>query len=182
MKKSMMICASVALIAAFGSTARAVNPAEWDFFLETFGSAATWGSPTVVDTGFPQYDYNWQLTQAQLQLEVDGFVWINILDSISPGDKSGSGTANGLPFDILNSLHIDQPGITADIYALVSGGGLGQALISDITFGQVEDNGTFYNVTGARFGGEVTVTGVPEPATVFLLGVGCLALLGRRRA
>ncbi|MHC4481968.1 MAG: PEP-CTERM sorting domain-containing protein [Planctomycetota bacterium] len=182
MKKPIMICAVVALIAAFGSTAQAIteNPANWTFELETFGTSASWTSDSNVPKDYPQYDYDWELTEAKLY--VDLLPEQDIIDLITV-DKSGSGTEFGLPFNIFgvaDPLHIELVGIiTADIYLVVDIEGWGRAHIPDSTLVLGEWGGS--DVTGAKFGGTLNVTAVPEPATILLLGLGSLVLLRRRR-
>jgi hypothetical protein len=189
MKKSIMICTLAMLMAAFGSTAKAVteNPANWTFQLETYGAYVSWLSDSNVPKDFPQYDYDWQLTQAELKIEGEdlpgGFQWIPILGSLPEEQKSGIGSESELPITISGPpdpplLHIQQEGITAYIYLGVTGDGYGSADMLNITFSQVGE----YDVTGALFSGDFNVTAVPEPATILLLGLGSLVLLRRRRA
>jgi hypothetical protein len=172
-----------AVMPVFSSTAKAIteNPANWTFTLETYGDPNSWTSATAVDTGFPQYDYDWQLTEAKLYVDVIGE--LPILEWIPAEDKSGSGTESGLPFNIfgpVNPLRIEFEGIiSADIYLGVDSEGYGQAHIPQTTlvFGDIEG----FAVMGTLFGGDLNVTAVPEPATVLLLALGGLALLRKRR-
>jgi len=183
----MMICVFGILAAVFGSTAKAVpvNPANWHWSLVTYGNRYDDGplSPPV-DPGYPQYDYSWQQTHESgpwpaLQVLSQ---WHDIWDNILPSDKSGSGTLGPLPWVDELILHISSPEITADILVSADENGYGTISIANITFGQVQYGGWFYNVTGARFQGDVTIEGVPEPATICLLGLGSLVLLRRRRS
>jgi len=175
-KRLITICVSVVLAATLASTAKAENPANWTFSLETYGGDASWDSTTNVDTGYPQYDYTWQMDYADVQMV--GIGWYDILGYIPVDEKSGSGTASGLPFDILNE-HDEEPGVIAyDIHAYVDTSGFGHISLTNIDFGSVGD----YPVEGFRLGGEATVTGVvPEPATIALLGLGSLSLIRRKR-
>ena len=169
MKNLIMICALVMLLAAFGSTAKAENPLNTSFDVLTFGPPAFWDSATNVDTGYPQYDYTWQTNYEDLLIDGDWY----------PRDlESDSGTAYGLPFDILNELD-EEPGIIAyDIHAYVGTLGFGHISLTNIVFGSVGG----HPVEGLRLGGEATVEGVPEPATLSFLALGSLALLRKRRA
>ncbi|MHC4573880.1 MAG: PEP-CTERM sorting domain-containing protein [Planctomycetota bacterium] len=182
--KNLLILLTVAVVTAVcSSSAKAVM---WDFQLGTTGDPNTWSAPSVVETGAPQYDYSWEITEAWLWIEGGSLPkpqQIPILDNIPPEGKSGSGTEFMLPFDIL-TLHLEPPetpGITADIYLFVDSDGRGQGSISNITLGTIPNDEEF-NVTAAEFAGTITVNPIPEPATAFLLGLGSMVLLIRRRA
>lgn len=197
MKKLIMICAFVVLVATFSSTAKAVyvNPAEWDFSLVTgetyFGSRVgedvEWGSLTNVETGWDEYDYEWQLTHISNlppwpALEVANRRWVDMWGYMGPDDKSGSGTADGLPFVIFDR-DFGTPGIIESlISAWVDEDGQGHMSVTDVSFGRVEYGANYYDVTGYRFGGDATVTGIPEPATAVLLVLGALGLIHIRRS
>jgi hypothetical protein len=174
MKRLILICSLVVLVAALASTAKAtaVNPAEWDFSLESYGSDDFWTSSTNVYTGYPQYDYVWELTYAELYLNN---IWFNVLGYIDP--PSGSGSANGLPFDVLDQGYLESGIFGVDLHCYVDGSGFGHVDATNVYFGSFG----IFSVDGFKGGGHVTVTAVPEPATVLLLGLGALALLRKRR-
>ena len=173
MRKLITICALVTLAAAFGSTAKADSPVSWDFALVTSGEdVATSPTPNInIDVGYPQYDYTWVLSTKNVW--VSGADWLDI--DIPSG---GSDHVDGIPFVDELILHIDSPGITADFYLTVDSGGFGTVSMKNITLGTYPGYG---EATRAWLGGNVTVTAVPEPATVCLLGLGGLSLLRRRR-
>jgi len=179
MKKPITIFAFMILAAMFGSTAKAVsvNPADWNFFLISYGTAASWTSSTNVETGYPQYDYSWQLTKMDLKLAEDGDEWVSVLDSIPAGDRSGSGTAYGLGFEILDHRFESSGVFGADTNIYVDAGGFGHVSADNIYFGSYEG----HNVVGLGMGGDITVTAIPEPTAIALLSVGALLLLRRRR-
>jgi hypothetical protein len=175
MKKFVMICVIVSA-AGYGSTARAVT---WPFTVETHtvGEPNVWVSPTQVETGQPQYDWNWEITEAKLQLDTLAEPWIDIELS----QTSDSGTETGLPFQTVPLL-IDQTGIEAEIRFGVAPDGHGVAEVKAVEFRQFAvGGGELADVIGARFSGQFTVTPVPEPSTVALLGLGSLVLIKRRR-
>ena len=81
------------LVAAFGSRAKADNPAEWTFYLETLrlpgtnqGEDTYWDSPTNVDTGYPEYEWTLEVTQGGMR--ISGLGWI---PGVPPDGISGSG-------------------------------------------------------------------------------------------
>ncbi|MHC4240488.1 MAG: hypothetical protein ACYSUC_12200 [Planctomycetota bacterium] len=109
MKRKVIISLLAALTGVLGTTAKAatVNPASWTFTLETYDASAgaSWTSPNSVQTGFPQYDYTWELTEAELWVDIDYLpsnVWVPILGSIT--DPNGSGTEYELPFDMIRMV------------------------------------------------------------------------------
>lgn len=177
-----MLSASVVLLAAFQSTAKAVpvNPANWTFDFQTYrlpdsldGQDAYWDSLTNVDTDYPQYDYNWQLTQAELLVAGE---WQPILDDyIDP--RSGSGTAVSLPFDILDQRFEERRVFAVNIHVYVDEGGFGHISATNVYF----DNYLGSDVEGFRCQGTAAVTAVPEPAALSLLALGSLALLKKRK-
>jgi len=192
MKKSIMICALVMLPAAFSSTARATldNPVNWHWSLQTDGARDDWYSPASLDTDYPEYNYEGGLTHIEgsnpwpaLELEVaaGNYIWVDIWDDIPAAERSGSDTWQGqeIPFVDKLILHIEHPEITADFLASADKNGNITISIDNITFGQVDVGGTFYDVTGARFQADVTITGVPEPSTLVLLGLGGLLAVKR---
>jgi len=175
--KKLMICTLVMLVAAFGSRAKADNPAEWTFYLETLRLSGTnqgedtyWDSPTNVDTGYPEYEWTLEVTQGDMR--ISGLGWIS---GVPPDGISGSGIEPGLPFG--SCEWVEEPGVfAANICEGVDEFGYGYVSMTDVTFGSTSG----LDVTGFRMGGNVIVT--PEPATVLLLGLGSLALLRKRRA
>jgi len=185
MKKSIIICELVLSAATFGSTARAVtvNPAEWNFIVMSyFELPAWWTSGTDVDTSYPQYDYTWEITEAGLKLNINGTGWEDILHLIPEGDRSGSGTEFEIPdfdgFEILDRRFEESGVFGVDIYAYVDENGTGHVDASNIYFGSYEG----HDVTGLGLAGNITVTAIPEPATIALLGLGALVLIRRKRS
>ena len=186
MKKSRMVCALVVLVAAFGSSAKAVpvNPADWHFTLVTTGADVLWtSSPDYVDTDYLQYDYEWQweLTLAKLRLNDGDSFWFPLLSYIPASDKDGSGTDDELPFVILDR-DVGEPGVfTAHVTAGVDIDGYGYVSMTGINFGSILLSAVDYNVTAARFEGDAMITAVPEPAALSLLALGSLPLLRKHR-
>lgn len=182
MKKSLTVFSLIVLLMGLGSSTQAVT---WSFNFESLDeSLDEWGpeSPPV-ETGALEYDYQWELTQADIKFEGGGlppgeFSWISILPNLPVDIINGSGTGNTLPF-LVGPISIDELGIHADLFLGVLEEGQGTGVLSNITFGTIGADPVF-DVTGIRIAGDFTV--IPEPATVALLFVGALAVFRKRRS
>ncbi|MFC1738739.1 PEP-CTERM sorting domain-containing protein [Planctomycetota bacterium] len=173
MKKLIIIFTLAVSLAALVSIVKADIQVNVSFDLETHGGNDSWTSTPNVDTGYPQYDYEWQINY--VDLELDNSFWTSILGYIPV--TSGSGTAYELPF-VISDDHWEETGVfNCDVYSYVDNGGWGHVSVTNVNFGQVES----YEVTGLRFGGDATVTAVPEPATVSMFALGGLVFFAKRR-
>lgn len=184
----MMIWLLVLSVAALASTAKAVpeNPQEtFDFTIFTFGSHACWYD-TFENTGYPQYNYTWEITEVLLSIEDVGF--INIIDGIPdaiepvPDEvRSGTGTGYGIPFEILSHRFEEQDVFAVDIridVAYTDGSAVLRVCADELVdFGSLDGHavGLF------ALEGTAAVTAIIEPATIGLLGLGGLALICRGR-
>lgn len=174
----MMQLLVIALIAVPAPEVKAadVNPVEWDFSLETYGTDTSWTSSTNIPIGHPQYEYNLQLDYVDFKVPVLG--WYDVLTHMDT--QSASGTAYGIPFNIadfniditLDVLGVDYEVFSAHFNGGVDGEGYGFADMTDVSLGDY----LIYSVEGFRCGGTIMVTAVPEPATICLLGLGGLLL------
>jgi hypothetical protein len=176
MKKSVMLWLLVVSVAALAPGAKAitVHPAEWNLVVITYGTDACWKSGTNVVTSYPQYEYDWRIFQ--MSLKVDDLEWENIINDV-PGDKSGDGTTSALGFEILDQRFGLAEVFGADIDIYVDAGGSGHACADEIYLGSYRGHA----VEGLRLAGNITVNGIPEPATIGLLGLCGLVLICRRR-
>jgi hypothetical protein len=178
MNKSVTIIVAMSMVfPASTATAVPVNPAEWDFTVISYGTNALWISSANVETGHPQYNYDWLLTEMVLMVNGNGGFLVGILDSIPEADRSGSGTEYGLDFGIVDT-RFESPGVFGfDFSIYVDADGFGYVSADDIYFGTYEG----YPVEGLGLNGSMTVAGVPEPATIALLSLGALVLIRRKR-
>ena len=177
MKKSLTVLSLVLLLMALGSSARAVT---WQFNFESLdGNNDTWGpeSPPV-ETSAIQYDYQWEITQADIQLSSGGNPtgWIPFMGGLPAEDISGFGTKSSIPFT-LSPIVFDEPGINATLFLFVLADGTAGGTLGSIIFSPLSAE---VDVTGVRIEGDFTVT--PEPATVALLAIGAIAVLRKRRS
>jgi len=179
-KLNMILAVGVVMLLS----APAANAVTWVFNLPVHDTNTVASPPLgpALATGFPQYDYNWQLTTVNVSIDTGpgGITTQSILADISP--NSGSGSANKMGFAIAsaNPVVIALPELNAKFYLAV-GNGFGYAMIKNIQFGTATSGIETFPVVGAQFIGQLTVTPVPEPATVLLLGSGTLVLLRKRR-
>jgi hypothetical protein len=170
-KNGLLMSGAVALILAVTTSAQAVNPANWSFFVETTGSDAYWNSPTSVDTGGTQYDYNWTINSLELRFGILG--WFDSTSLLTTASGSGS-HVGGLPV-VITDQNLSNGGNAAHVLIEVDSGGTAHASVTGVTFASPID--------GARINGDISVSAtiIPEPASVALIGFGGVALLLRRR-
>jgi hypothetical protein len=177
-----IVCTFLLLTACLAASTQAVT---WSFNFESLdGTMDTWESgPPPVETGAVGYDYQWELTQADMQLSSGGLPvgWTTFLGGLPADVVSGSGTKASLPFQLspINIIPIveppENPGVTAMLFLNVLADGTAGGSLGNIIFSPLGDG---VDVTGVRIAGDFTVT--PEPATLLLLGLGGLALLRKR--
>ncbi len=173
------------LTACLATSSQAVT---WSFDFESLDeSTVNWGpeSPPVA-TGAVEYDYEWDLTEVEIRLEggilpPEG-IWSSILTSLPAEIISGSGTENSLPFQLSPIVigELDVFGFSAILWLGVPDVGMAFGQLNNITFGTIGTDPE-YVVTGVRVSGDFTVTPVPEPTTLLLLGLGAVMLRKRRR-
>ena len=177
MKYLIVFSVFAVLITGISSTAKAANPADWSYHLEALGPLRNEDSTsTFIDPGFSTYNYEWEITSANVLVDIDGiWQWYDVLSNIPSEYKSGSGTMGGLVISDHQIMYIDTSMITADIFLSVDINGYGTLAIDNTTFGQLSGN----DIDEAIFDVYVKVT--PEPATFLLFGVGVPIALGLRK-
>ena len=172
------------IVLSTGPSAVAENPANWNFLVETTGSDTQWDSPTQVDTGFPFYKIDFEVTELKALF---GPAALNLFAvGVDPDDYKGSAIVPGpLPIVILSDAITnddnddDVDDTVIDVALWIDGAGQGHLGLSNVLLGPFNGN----QVSGFRMGGTFNIEGiVPEPTSLVLLSCGGLAtLLTRRR-
>jgi hypothetical protein len=175
---------AVCLVSAISSAA---NPANWTFSNVTVsnGGSTNWTSSTAVDNTFNHYDFMYNITRVDMEVEVFSIkMWQDVTSYIDPSYLSGSGGEDGTLPLVISNQHVAQSGtdpfpynIVADLNMSVDASGYGHFDITNVT---LEVNGS---PTRMRFTGTMDVTGsqVPEPCTLAVLGCAAAGLIARRR-
>jgi len=187
MKKVLMMFGAAALLAVFASPVNALPVVNWAWELNITGDEIgdTQFAPERVDLGAPDYQYSWEITTVDVFAQVFPLPvpaqTVSVLGEITD-PTSGSGSSDNIPILILNPFEIDLPEIGADVYLMISSDGSAAAALTNVDLRTLAGGGgEEFPVVSATFAGTLHVEAVPEPATVALLGLGCVVLLGKRR-
>ena len=136
--------------------ALAVNPATWTASLSTTGTDVFWTSPTAVDTGFPRYDWSYEITRVEAFTFLGG---TDLTDSLGE-DASGSGISMGLPVLFFNDTLVEETTNSRGTVRLeIDSQGFGRFSATDVTLGSL----FFLQIRRVEFDAIVTVEGVPGP-------------------
>jgi hypothetical protein len=158
-KMKRTACTFLFLTACLTTSTQAVT---WSFdFMSLDGVIVEWGpeSPPIA-TGAVEYDYQWELTQVDIEIWVGEYpiLIIPILSNLPAGVQTGSGTSSILPF-LEGPISIADTGIYADLFLGALGDGQGTGVLTNISLGTIG----MYDVSGIHLAGDFTVTPVPEP-------------------
>ena len=170
-----LVFAAAAVLLLGASPAKAINPVSWAFTESTTGGNISWTSPTLIDPGWAQYDYDYEITSVRVRTSV---IWWNLTSLIPADARSGSGSEAGpLPIYLADEDFIypeppDTAALSAHVVIYVDGDGYGRAEATSIVLGEYLGVG----IDELEFSGTIDVAGVPEPATLALLFLGSLAL------
>lgn len=179
-KTSLLALGMMGCLWAGGTQVYAENPANWNFDVTTTGQDVSWTSSTAVDTTYPLYDYTYQITTLEADLQLLG--WTDLIPYVGSENLSGSGQEAGPPpVDLANDFfsYPDIPpyNVAANVHIYVDASGYGHVDMTNIALGEFLG----LNIDAVHAAGTMNVTGVPEPVSLVLLGGGMLGLLSRRR-
>jgi hypothetical protein len=149
-----VVAAFLVLVAT--SNAYALNPVTWNVALSTTGQDVFWTSPTALTLGFPEYDWNYEITRLDAQVSILGPQ--PLLDDLE--STSGSGTSALLPAVIIDeTLEESTTGSSADIRIEVDAGGFGRASGTNIELGSFA---VVFRVQRVDLEATISVIGIPD--------------------
>jgi hypothetical protein len=178
MSLKVMALTAIGVLSIAAGSASASNPTMWTTTLVTVDTStpsASWTSSTPIDLGYPSYTYSYEITQANIQLL--GITWTDVLSSLG-SNASGNGAFGAPPVNLQSTTFNEtQLGttITGTLSMDIDSSGFAHLDLSNFNF-------SGGSVTGLQAQADVTVTGVPEPASMALMGLAGGMLLLRRRA
>jgi len=130
--------------------AKADNPVNWSFTNLTTSPLPSdtpgdllWDSPTSIDTGWPQYNYSYEITKLEAYVYIFGWGWLDVTGNIPPEYRSGSGIQIGSPPWVLADQLFEYPegsgsAISAQVNINVDASGQGHLSVTDIFLGEYD--------------------------------------------
>lgn len=150
-----------ALFGSYACTASALPSVTWmiDETITRSESSLFWTSPTAIDLGLAEYNYDYQITR------VTAFALgqsVDVTDQIGESfGLAGMGSTETLPVVLVDeALSEPTTGTSADIFIEVDENGLGQAAFTEVMLGQVPIGPLRFNIDSIRFEGEISIEGV----------------------
>lgn len=122
-------------------------------------SSLFWTSPTAIDLGVAEYNYDYEITKITAVALGQA---VDLTDEIGESfDLVGAGSADSLPFVLIDQALSDPTtGTSADIFIEVDENGLGQAAFTEVMLGQVSFGPVRFNIDSIRFEGTISLDGI----------------------